>query len=237
MKFKKVLISLMLSLAMVFTALPAMAFAEPVEAGDEDSGEVEKLIDEVDKQIGYALIILDTVGNMSEDEFRATSAMAITMAKAKCQDLLNQGLEILNNTLVDNSETIRAFCKDMAAAVTALQTAWKEKQPKIQNYLKLAAKTKGIKVKVVRKKGYTFAPIKLVTTDGERYVGKVTYKGKFLNKKSKKALKFSTKTGKITVRKGAKKGTYKIRVTAKAGGDGNYMPCTLVNKTVKIKVR
>ena len=59
--------------------------------------------------------------------------------------------------------------------------------------------------------------------------GTVTFKKKSGNKKIK-----VSKAGKITVKKGLKKGTYKLRVEVTAAGNNNYKPLT---KTVSIKVK
>ena len=54
-------------------------------------------------------------------------------------------------------------------------------------------------------------------------------------KKYKKYFKIS-RTGKITVKKGTKKGTYKIKVKISAAGDGNHFAKS-VTKTIKVKVK
>ena len=63
--------------------------------------------------------------------------------------------------------------------------------------------------------------------------GKVTFKVAKYDKKAKKKIKVS-KTGKITVKKGLKKGTYKLKVAVTAAGNANYMPAV---KTVTLKVQ
>ena len=65
----------------------------------------------------------------------------------------------------------------------------------------------------------------------------MTCVGKAANSKSKKALSFNAKNGKITVKKGTKKGTYKMKVTVTAAGtntdDPQYKSGT---KKVTVKV-
>ena len=51
--------------------------------------------------------------------------------------------------------------------------------------------------------------------------------------KFKKYFKVS-KSGKITIKKGLKKGTYKLKVNVTAAGNANYKPLT---KTVTVKVK
>lgn len=61
--------------------------------------------------------------------------------------------------------------------------------------------------------------------------GKVTYTKKSGNKK----IKISS-AGKVTVKKGLKKGTYKVKVTVKAAGNSNCKAAS-ATKTLKIKVK
>jgi endo-1,4-beta-xylanase len=63
--------------------------------------------------------------------------------------------------------------------------------------------------------------------------GKVTYKVSG-NRKSKKALKFNKKTRKITVRKGTKKGLYKLKIRVNCAGTEKYLAAS---KKVTVKVR
>ncbi len=90
-----------------------------------------------------------------------------------------------------------------------------------------AAKLKKGKVKIARKKAITVSKAR----------GTVTYTKLSVNKK-KFAKKFTVnkKTGKITIKKGLKKGTYKVRIKVKAAGKGVYLPAVrTVTVTVKVK--
>ena len=55
------------------------------------------------------------------------------------------------------------------------------------------------------------------------------------NKLKKKAVKL--KAGKITVKKGLKKGTYKIKIKVRAAGNDQYKRSEWKKVTCKIKVR
>lgn len=102
---------------------------------------------------------------------------------------------------------------------------------KAKNPMTLKAVNKSFKVKKVKKKAQTFKAVTM-----KKNQGSVTYTAKAANKKSKKALSFSKKTAKIKVKKGTKKGTYKMKVTAKAKGNSNYNSATkTVTVTVKVK--
>ena len=94
----------------------------------------------------------------------------------------------------------------------------------------MTAKGKTVKVKYskLRKKKQTINRSKAVTVNGA--VGKVTYTKASGNKK----ITINKTTGKVTVRKGLKKGLYKVVVRVKAAGNAEYGASV---KTVSFKIR
>lgn len=90
-----------------------------------------------------------------------------------------------------------------------------------------AAKTT-VKRATVKKKAQT---VKLTVTKAKKNKGKVTYSISKTAKKLQKYIKVN-KNGKVTLKKGAKKGTYKITVSV--AGYKKFAPKTT---TVKIKVK
>ena len=68
-------------------------------------------------------------------------------------------------------------------------------------------------------------------------VGKLQFKLTGINKKKfKKFFKVNTKNGNITVKKGLKKGTYKLNIQVTAAGNGNYLSATKpVTVTIRVK--
>ncbi|WP_026526370.1 endo-1,4-beta-xylanase [Butyrivibrio sp. VCD2006] len=95
----------------------------------------------------------------------------------------------------------------------------------------LSVKTKKISVsasKLVKKSAKFDAKKAVKVTDAK---GDVTYKKVSGNKKIK-----ISKTGKITLKKGLKKGTYKVKVEVTAAGDKNFAAATKP-LTIKIKVK
>ena len=52
-----------------------------------------------------------------------------------------------------------------------------------------------------------------------------------------KKITISKTTGKVTVKKGLKKGTYKIKVKVKAAGNTNYKASAAQSVTFKVKVK
>ena len=117
-------------------------------------------------------------------------------------------------------------------APVATVTAEKKK-----NTLGVKAKTVTLKAKDVKKKNKTFAVKKVMTVSKAK--GKVTYQltnAKRGKKVAKKYFAVDKKTGKLTVNKGVKKGTYKVTVKVSAAGNKDYKAGTKsVTITVKVK--
>ena len=99
------------------------------------------------------------------------------------------------------------------------------------NTLKVKGKTATVKYKKVKKKARTLKVAKVikVTRKGQ---GKLTYAKASGNKK----ITINKKTGKVTVKKGLKKGTYKVKVKVTAAGNTNYRKATK-QVTFRIKVK
>lgn len=103
--------------------------------------------------------------------------------------------------------------------------------PKVKKANTAVIKGGSAKVKrsTLKKKSVTKKVIKVTKKKGT-----VRYKLVSGNKKSKKALKVNTKTGKITIKKRTKKGKYSIRVRVTVSGNDDYKSKT---KTVTVKIR
>lgn len=116
--------------------------------------------------------------------------------------------------------------------VVEIQFFAKEPAPEpVVNPIKVIPKNKTYKAKTLKKKSVSYKAITIKNAQGD-----VTCAVKYKDKKSKKALKFNKKDGKLTVKKGTKKGTYKLTVTVKASGNDEYLP-KKVKKTVTVKVK
>ena len=104
---------------------------------------------------------------------------------------------------------------------------------KAANPLTVKRKTAKIKYSKLKKKKQKLAVSKAMKINDAQ--GTVTYKLVSVKKaKFKKYFKISTKTGKITVKKKLKKGTYKVKVKVTAAGNNNYNSLT---KTVTFKIK
>lgn len=98
------------------------------------------------------------------------------------------------------------------------------------NTLTAKAKKPTVKYSKLKKKNQTIARKNAITVS--KAVGKVTYAKSSGNKK----ITVNKKTGKITVKKGLKKGTYKVKIKVKAAGNSTYKAKTKT-VTVSIKVK
>ena len=103
---------------------------------------------------------------------------------------------------------------------------------KAANTLKIKAKTATVKYSKVKKKAQTLKVSKVITFTNKGQ-GAKTYVKKSGNKK----ITIAKKTGKVTVKKGLKKGTYKVKVNVKAKGNANYKASAWKTVTFKITVK
>lgn len=143
-----------------------------------------------------------------------------------CNHVWGNGLVLYPATYVETGKT-RYICKN-CGFITCMNTP---KLAKKANPMAVKPVTKTVKVKKLKKKALKVAPLKVTNAKGT-----VTYKITGGKAKSKKALKINAKTGKITVKKKTKKGTYKVKVTVKAAGTIEFKPGSKrVNVTIKAK--
>ncbi len=105
---------------------------------------------------------------------------------------------------------------------------------KYDNTLKVKAVPVKLKASALKKRSRTIARKNALKITAP--IGKVTYsKVKVSKAKYKNKFKVNKSTGRITVSKGLKKGTYKLTISVKAGGDKEHL-FSSKNVTVRIKV-
>ena len=107
------------------------------------------------------------------------------------------------------------------------------------NTLKVTGRNATVKYKKLKKKSQVLKASKVVKTV-KKGQGKLSYKlvsAKKGKKSFKKYFTMNSKTGKITVKKGLKKGTYKVTIKVSAGGNNSYRVSGRKEVTSKIKVR
>jgi|GEM_PF-6094401 len=102
---------------------------------------------------------------------------------------------------------------------------------KAANPIKLTAKTATVKYAALSKKNQVVKQTAVCTVSGAQ--GKLSY-----NKvKGNKKITINKKTGKVTVKKGLKRGTYKVKMKVKAAGNANYKASAWKTVTFKIKIK
>lgn len=100
------------------------------------------------------------------------------------------------------------------------------------NPLKVKAKTANVKFSNLKKKTQILK-VSSVVKFSNKCQGTLTY-----NKVSgDKKISINKKTGKVTIKKGLKKGTYKVKVKIKAKGNANYLASAYKTVTFKIKIK
>lgn len=102
---------------------------------------------------------------------------------------------------------------------------------KAANSITKVTSKKTVKAKNLKKKNQSFKIAATVAGGAAKSFSKVSVS----KKKAAKYFKVS-KAGKVTVKKGLKKGTYKLKVKINARETANYLPCK-ITKTIKVKVK
>ena len=100
---------------------------------------------------------------------------------------------------------------------------------KAANPMTVTPKTATVKYSKVKKANQTLLRSKVLTVSKAK--GAVTYTKVSGNSK----ITIAKKTGKVTVKKGLKKGTYKVKVKVKAAGTKNYKASSAKTVTFKVK--
>ena len=102
---------------------------------------------------------------------------------------------------------------------------------KMDNTLKVKGKTAKVGASKLKKSSKTL-PVKKVIKFVNKGQGKLSYHKVSGNEK----ITMNETTGRVTVKKGLKKGTYKVTVLVKAAGNKQYKPSEEKKVTFRIKV-
>ena len=161
---------------------------------------------------------LTKANGYKSSDYTSTTYAALTQAKTD-----------LNNVLKDQYATsiqINTATDNLNKAISGLKA-------KKTNPLKVTFANKTYKASALKKKSLAYKAV----TIKKKGQGTVSYTVKFANSKSKKALSFNKKTGKITVKKKTKKGKYKVTITVKAAGNGTYKASKAFKKAITVTVK
>ena len=190
-----------------------------------------KLVVNLEPDFGY--VFNDTIGksdalingeealllNTQEDELWLVVVGAVTAVHD-----WDEGKVTKEPTLKEDGE-MTYTCKHCDSVKT-------EKLDKLNaNTLKVSGKTASVKYSKLKKKSQTLKAAKVLKF-ADKGQGKLTYK----RTKGNKKISISKTTGKVTVKKGLKKGKYKVTVSVTAAGDSTHASLTRkVTFTVKVK--
>ena len=106
-----------------------------------------------------------------------------------------------------------------------------DEDQKLSTCLGIEVKTKTLKAKTLKKRAHTIKAIKVKGAKGKKiYTLKKALKGK---KDVTKRFKVNKKNGKIIVKKGTKKGIYRVKVKFKAAGNKTY---AAQRETITVKI-
>lgn len=180
---------------------------------------------------GWTPVVPSELG-LDDDDTDPEMAPTITMEKAdtcsiKDHITLNIPPEVVK-TLVESSESESFYSSVTFVFAKAVPIAAAKKA----NTLKVKGKTALVKLSKLNKKSQTLS-VKKVIKFRNRGQGPLRYKKVSGDKK----ITINRKTGKVTVKKGLKKGTYKVKVTVKAAGNANYKASAYKPVTFTIKVK
>ena len=110
---------------------------------------------------------------------------------------------------------------------------------KAANTLNVKGKTKALSYKKLTKKNLTFGITNVINFKNKGQGTKVYALASAKNGKKnfKKYFGVNKSTGKVTVKKGLKKGTYTVKIKVKAKGNANYKASKVKTVTCKVKVK
>ena len=110
---------------------------------------------------------------------------------------------------------------------------------KLANTLSVRGKTPTVRFSKLKKKTQYLPVSKTIrfVNKGQGTKKYSLYSAKKGKKSFKKKFKINAATGKLTVKKGLKKGTYTLKVRVRANGDDDYKPSALKTVTIKVKVK
>ena len=150
---------------------------------------------------------------------------------SKCGELLESGefIEAYGHNYKSKVTKTTSKTYTRTYTCTFCGKSYKKTFNKKKNTMTLKAKTKTVKYSTLRKKNVSIARKDAVAVSDAK--GDVTY-----SKSSGNSRITVSKSGKITVKKGLKKGTYKVKIKVRAAGTKTYLAKTkTVTVTIKVK--
>lgn len=176
--------------------------------------------------------ISTAVISMSKNSFTYNAKVQKPTVTVLKGTLLNEGTDYIVEYLPDNPKNVGTYTVTVIGKGNYTGSAKAlYKIDKASNPLKVKGKTVKIKFSTLKKKTQSLAVSKIITFT-KKGQGTMTYSKSSGNSK----IAVNKKTGKITIKKGLKKGTYKVKIKVKANGNANYKASSLKTLTCTIKI-
>ena len=176
------------------------------------------------------------LNNFNEESFRAMLDEAVLYLDAN-KETVTEDDETITRAKGHESIVISEYFKmpEQKAEPVDPEPTPTPAVAKKANTLKATGKTVNLKAKNLKKKAQNITKAKAYTVKNAK--GTLSYKlGGVVKAKFKKYFKVNAKNGKITVKKGLKKGTYKVKVKITAKGNSSFKSGTKT-ATVTVKVK
>ena len=143
-------------------------------------------------------------------------------------------VEYKNNVNAGKGSVIITGIGDYYGTVTKTFTISKATNP-----LKVSGRSTTVYYSKLKKKSLPLSVTKVIkfTRKGRGNMYYTLSSAKKGKKSYKKYFKINSSTGKVTVKRGLKKGTYTVKVKTKAKGTSNYKASSLITVTFKVKVK
>ena len=188
------------------------------------------------QKVAAAKLAKATAEAAAAEESRVKAVSDAVAAQAKAAELQKQveaaqAAQRAAESKAAEAEKARKAAEAKAAEAEKKAAAAAQPAAKKANTMTAKGKTVTVKLSKAKKKAQTLKASKAFTVKEAQ--GKVTYKVAKWGKNAKKYLKVAS-NGKVTVKKGAKKGTYTVKVKVTAAGNAGYKAAS---KTVTLKVR
>ncbi len=213
----------------------AFTEAEVIDTGISDEAVIEQFmkdeiglngiipVDPYEAPQGRIVIVDDAadVRQDLEDSIKGASKIRASEYKAESYRKFSEAVAAAK-ALLDGGTASTA---DLTEARSGVLSAWASLELKDAQTMKVTASKKTVRSSAVRKKTKTVKAIKVSDAKGAVSYRKLS---------GSKRLTVNMTSGKIKVKKGTRKGTYRIKVEVKASGDDNF---TAGSKTVTVKVK
>ena len=199
---------------------------------EDESAELHQQIEELNNQLKEAVIIdisrYPYSISLPKTSYPYTGKAIEPAVKVTGLAADNYTVSYSNNTKIGTATvTVTATGYPYTGSI---ETTFKV--TKRTNTLAVKGKTATVKGKTLKKKAQSLKVAKVikVTNNGQ---GTRSYAKVSGNKK----ITINKKTGKVTVKKGLKKGTYKVKVKVKAAGNSTYETSAWKNVTFTVKIK